>query len=57
MIDNAGQGYSIDISGGQICEVKEIWWEINKGPRLTLVMILIIVLKIFKFLFPHYMWN
>jgi hypothetical protein len=55
MIDNAGQGYSIDISGGQICEVKEIWWEFNKGPRLTLVMILIIVLKIFKFLFPHYM--
>jgi hypothetical protein len=59
MIDNVGQGYSIDTSvgGGQLCEVKEIWWEINKDPRLTLVMCLIIVLKFLKFLFSHYLSN
>ena len=57
MIENVGKGYSIDISGGQLCEVKEIRWEINNDPRLILVMCLIIVLKPFKFLFSHYMWN
>jgi len=55
MIENVGKGYSIDISGGQLCEVKEIRWEINNDPRLILVMCLIIVLKPFKFLFSHYM--
>jgi hypothetical protein len=55
VIDNVGQGYSTDISGRQLCEVKEIGWEINNDPRLTLVMCLIIVLKILNVLFSHYM--
>jgi hypothetical protein len=51
VVDNVGQ---IDISGGQLSEFKEIRWEINNDQRLTLVMCLITVLKLFKFLFSHY---
>jgi len=55
MVDNVGQSYSLDISGGQLCEVKETRLEIGNDPRLTLVMCLIIVLKLFTLLFSHYM--
>jgi hypothetical protein len=55
MIDKVGQDYSINITSGQLWEVKEISVENQPDPMSTLVMCLIIVSKLPSFFFSHCM--